>query len=90
MKQNCWEIAKCGREMGGAKVNELGICPASSDTLHTGKNGGKNGGRSCWSVSGTLCKGIITGTFAQKKATCLDCHVFRLIRDEEGEQFVLF
>ena len=27
---NCWEVKKCGREPGGAKVAELGVCPAST------------------------------------------------------------
>jgi hypothetical protein len=28
-KLNCWEVKKCGREPGGVKVKELGVCPAS-------------------------------------------------------------
>jgi len=24
---NCWEFKKCGREPGGEKASELGICP---------------------------------------------------------------
>ncbi|MFH1294085.1 MAG: two-CW domain-containing protein [Pseudomonadota bacterium] len=27
-KTNCWEHKKCGRKVGGAKVQELGVCPA--------------------------------------------------------------
>jgi len=26
---NCWEYKKCGREPGGIKVHELGVCPAT-------------------------------------------------------------
>jgi hypothetical protein len=29
-KLNCWELKKCGREAGGAKSNEMGICPAAA------------------------------------------------------------
>jgi len=25
-KLNCWEFMKCGREVGGKNVKELGIC----------------------------------------------------------------
>jgi hypothetical protein len=32
-KQNCWEYMKCGREPGGEKVAELGICRAAADEL---------------------------------------------------------
>ncbi len=27
-KLNCWEFRKCGREPGGIKVHESGVCPA--------------------------------------------------------------
>jgi len=30
--QNCWEFKKCERQVGGKKVSELGICPASTET----------------------------------------------------------
>ena len=34
-KLNCWEVKKCGREPEGAKVAELGECPASTENkLH--------------------------------------------------------
>jgi hypothetical protein len=47
-KQNCWEFKNCGRESGGAKVDELGICPAKNKKRTDGVYSGKNGGRSCW------------------------------------------
>jgi len=28
-KLNCWEFKKCGRQPGGPKVAELGVCPAT-------------------------------------------------------------
>ena len=28
---NCWEYMKCGREKGGEKADELGVCPAYPD-----------------------------------------------------------
>ncbi len=34
MKTNCWEVKNCGRQPGGAKVGELGACPAAMDTEH--------------------------------------------------------
>jgi hypothetical protein len=52
-KVDCWEFKKCSREPGGAKVAELGVCPAArSDS--SGINGGTRGGRICWAVAGTL------------------------------------
>lgn len=88
-KKNCWEIKKCGRETGGAKSEELGVCPAATDTASDGVNDGKNGGRICWSVAGTLCGGKIQGDFASKQVSCMACEVFKGIRDEEGRNFTL-
>jgi hypothetical protein len=43
-KMNCWELKKCGREPGGAKTAEYGVCPAAESTDSNGVNSGKNGG----------------------------------------------
>ncbi len=89
-KQNCWEFKKCGREPGGVKVDELGICPATTDTSSYGLNGGKNAGRICWAVAGTFCCGKVQGSFARKRMSCLNCDLFKLVMEEDGvENFVL-
>jgi len=87
--KNCWEIKNCGRESGGSRVDQLGVCPAASDMTCNGVNGGVNGGRACWAVAGTLCHGEIQGTFAQKRLSCYTCEVYRLIKAEAGESFEL-
>jgi len=46
-----------------AKVAELGVCPAVVDTSSNGLNGGKNGGRMCWAITGTFCGGQVQGSF---------------------------
>jgi hypothetical protein len=84
MKQNCWEFKKCGREPGGAKTRELGVCPASTETRTTGVNSGKNGGRACWAMAGTLCGGKLQGSFATKVANCLACDFYKVVNQEEG------
>ena len=83
-KKNCWEIKKCGREPGGTKNVELGICPAATDTECTGINSGKNAGRICWAIAGTFCGGKVQGDFAQKIVSCMSCEVFRQVKSEEG------
>jgi hypothetical protein len=88
-KLNCWEFKKCGREPGGAKVNELGICPASTDTRLDGTHGGKNAGRACWVVAGSYCGGKIQGTFAQKYGNCSKCDFFQKVKEEEGAKYEL-
>ena len=89
-KLNCWEIKKCGREPGGSKSDDLGVCPAASDTSSNGINSGKNAGRICWPVAGTFCGGRVQGDFAQKTVSCMTCEVFKRIKTEEGiENFTL-
>jgi hypothetical protein len=83
-KVNCWEFKKCGREAGGLKVGELGICPAAMESRVNGMNGGKNGGRACWPLAGTFCGGKVQGTFAMKVANCMECEFFKLVGKEEG------
>jgi hypothetical protein len=87
-KLNCWEFKKCGREEGGAKVAELGVCPAALVARADGLNSGKNGGRSCWAIAGTLCGGTVQGTFATKLPNCLKCEFYQLVGAEEGPNHV--
>jgi hypothetical protein len=83
-KMNCWEFKKCGREPGGAKAAELGICTATTENRTDGINTGKNGGRSCWAITGTLCGGVIQGSFASKLGNCMKCEFYQIVGNEEG------
>ncbi len=83
-KQNCWEFKKCGREPGGAKEKELGVCKASLETRTNGINNGKNAGRACWAIAGTLCGGKVQGSFAEKLGNCLTCAFYQQVGAEEG------
>ena len=89
MKLNCWQAKRCGREPGGPKVAEMGPCPAATSSAFDGLNGGRNGGRICWAVSGSFCGGKVQGTFAQKMTSCLPCEVYTQIKQEEGKGFQL-
>jgi len=86
-KMNCWEFKQCGREPGGIHEFDLGICPAATDTRLDGVHDGKNGGRACWVLTGTMCRGKVEGTFAQKYDTCARCDFYRKVREEEYPQF---
>lgn len=85
---NCWEFMQCGREPGGYKTYDLGICPAAADSALDGKNSGKNGGRYCWKVTGTLSNGIVQGTFGSKIIDCIECDFFKKVQNEEGDKFL--
>ena len=88
-KLNCWELKQCGREQGGPKAGELGVCPAALDSPANGINSGSKGGRICWAVAGTLCGGKKQGTFAEKRLSCISCEVYERIETEEGVGFQL-
>lgn len=89
MKKNCWEVKGCGREPGGIKAKELGTCSAALNEKLDGVHGGRNAGRACWVVAGTLCGGIVQGTFAQKFNTCEKCEFYANVRGEEAHSFIL-
>ncbi len=84
-KINCWEFTKCGREPGGVNSTELGICTASVETSTDGVNEGKNGGRSCWALSGTFCEGEVQGTFAKKSGNCKKCDFYKKVHEDQGD-----
>jgi hypothetical protein len=65
-RPNCWEFTGCGREKGGAKAAERGVCPAWPDN-----------GYSCALVNGTFCNGQVQGDFASKVGGCATCDFFK-------------
>lgn len=83
-RQNCWEVKKCGREVGGAKVAELGVCPTATLVVLDGMNHGTNGGRMCWAVTGSLCGDKVQGTFAAKLPSCMQCEFYKTVQRQEG------
>jgi hypothetical protein len=63
----CWEFKHCGREEGGSKDLELGVCPAYT----------QGAGDACWLIAGTLCGGTVQGRYAQKLEACVFCDFFQ-------------
>jgi len=90
MKKNCWEVKQCGRQVGGHKVDELGVCPAAIAEEFDGQNDGINGGRKCWRIAGTLCDGEIHGTYARKALDCMQCEFFIMVKFEEDKELVYY
>lgn len=87
MRKNCWEVKRCGRELGGTHVHDLGVCPAATMSKLDGAHGGKNAGRSCWVVAGTLCGGEVQATFARKFESCQACDFYKRVQQEEAGGF---
>ena len=75
--------------MGGSKARELGVCPSATEKKYHGVHGGTHGGRVCWVVAGTYCKGKVQGTFADKHTECFKCDFYTLVKQQEKGQFVL-
>lgn len=84
---NCWEYMRCGREPNGLRVGSRGVCQAALEYAASDMHGGKNGGRVCWAVSGTLCGGCVQGSFACKIKDCMQCDFYNLVQKEEDEVF---
>lgn len=84
-KVNCWEFSGCGRQPGGAKVAELGECPAVACFPAHGIHDGINGGRTCWAIAGTFCQGQEQGSFIEKHHGCANCDFFHTVVKEEGD-----
>ena len=83
-RRNCWEHKQCGREPGGRRSRELGVCPvAVTDELH-GAHGGLNAGRACWVVEGSLCGGRVQGDYAKKLSECWRCDFFNAVKTNES------
>ena len=86
-KLNCWEIKNCEREPGGAKVTDMGVCPASTENKLNGVHGGENAGRACWVVAGSMCGGTIQGTHVDKYKDCTMCDFYMKVKSEESADF---
>ena len=82
---NCWEFKKCGREPGGERTEDLGICPAADLKKHKDANHGVAGGRICWALAGTLCEGKVQGVYAEKIDTCTNCEFYDYVRIQEKQ-----
>ena len=76
---NCWEFMHCGREPGGVRADDLGVCPAAADGRMDGVNAGRNGGRICWVVAGTFGKGRLQCLYADPAHPCDTCDFFRTV-----------
>jgi tRNA A-37 threonylcarbamoyl transferase component Bud32 len=74
----------CGLEPGGVNSGLNGICPAASDQSFSGINSGKNAGRFCWAVPGTLCFEEQQGHYMDKREKCKKCDFYHMVHAEEG------
>jgi len=69
---------------------ELGVCPAALPNDCNGVNHGRNGGRICWAIAGTLCGAKVQGAFAAKFQNCMECEFQKEVHEDEGRFFELY
>ncbi|MBF0139553.1 MAG: hypothetical protein HQL74_04640 [Magnetococcales bacterium] len=81
---NCWEVKKCGFEKvtPGEKT-----CPAVAFDAADGFLGGKNGGRACTFIPGTLCGGDGPCSTTDKTERCQQCKFFYDLKESYGAIF---
>jgi hypothetical protein len=87
-KLNCWEYKQCGHEGTGDIFEEVGTCPTSTEICTDGVNDGKNGGRACWAIAGSLSNSEIKCYCMSKIDNCMRCDFYALVKKEEAEKFM--
>ncbi|MBF0176662.1 MAG: hypothetical protein HQL63_07435 [Magnetococcales bacterium] len=76
-KMNCWEFKACGREKH---------CPAGRNEDYDGILGGKNGGRFCAFVPGTLSRDYAVRTQEGKFSECVGCEFYKELLEDSAKQ----
>ena len=84
LKQNCWEVNRCGRGPADSQDSQREPCPAATERRLNGVHGGTNSGRACWVVAGTSCGGKVQGTHAARHEVCEQCAFYQQVAREEG------
>ncbi|MCG8635405.1 MAG: protein kinase [Desulfobacterales bacterium] len=82
---NCWEFMNCGRNPDDAEGRNCDSCPATRSSSLDGLNEGKKAGRACWLVAGTFCSNRISGSFAEKIDSCMECEFYRHVNRDSGQ-----
>jgi len=80
MVKRCWEINKCGRELGGANVAEHRVCPVSYKMQFYSDMKNNPDAVFCWNVVGTLCENQTNGSRLMKLMRCTDCEYFKQLK----------
>lgn len=82
-RTNCWEYTACGREPGGARIQELGPCVTPTALEYDGVNGGESAGRVCWAIAGTMSGAEPACLLTRKLGSCMQCGFYKLVTREE-------
>lgn len=87
-RKNCWEFVNCESGKKRMRFRKVPVCPVRNEKRLNGIHGGKNAGRACWVVAGTLCNGQVQGAFEEKCENCFACNFYRYVMNQERDLLV--
>ncbi len=82
-EQRCWEFKKCGRQPGGSKAGELGVCPAAAEALTTGSHPERQGCLACWAITGKFSGEGVQGS-PERLGDCIRCDYLKQNESKDG------
>ena len=82
IRLNCWEAMACGRGPDDVSCESVRACPAANERRLNGVHGGRNAGRACWAVTGTLCGDRAPLPFSEKR-DCVTCPFYHEVLEQE-------
>lgn len=87
-KMNCWEYFKCGKDVQSKQEDETKkVCNVSITQNINHVNSGRNAGRICWDITGSLCDTFEKGDMIYKEKKCETCEFKALVEKEERENY---
>lgn len=73
----------CQIRATGYLIHYPGVCHVSNKNKFCGTESGKNSGRYCWRVTGTLCSVKVQVTFAEKAKNCSKCEFYLNVKERK-------
>lgn len=73
----CWEFKKCGREHGGARVAELGVCPVANFIKLANSVHGQSAVRACWAAKAPKPGTEDDIESSDRISNCVNCEYYR-------------
>ena len=87
MKLHCWEKLH-GRQPGGERSVEFGICPVSVEAKTHMIHEGINGGRACWAIQRKFNGNDLQCKLDQKLDHSIQCDFYSEVKGEEGSDYL--
>ncbi len=69
-------------------IEEFSIYPSVNENSLSSFNNGETEIRACPVIEGTVCEGMIQGTFIEKFEECRTCEFYKKTKQEEENSFI--